>query len=147
MWFIGLTFIVGQIIVLFGLFAKRKTRLILLGCLITLIAFGIGYATIGTWTRHPIAIYFDNASDSKYDVAVNQERFRIDERSYVYKQISWESLSGSKDPTIEIRIVSTAPKVEEVERLKIRVQADRTYLYNIGGVNKYTLDTQTYRER
>ena len=153
-FFSFLTGFVGLIIVLvgliIGLIIKRKTlpqRIIFSGCLIILIAIGIGYATAGIWTQKPLVIFFDNASNSKYEVIVNEERFSIDEQSYLYEQIRWSSLHGSKEAILEIRIVSTTPNVEEVERLKIRVRPDRGYLYNIGGVNRYTIDTQTYGAR
>jgi hypothetical protein len=139
------TGLVGLTVLLVGLLLKRKRlhqKLILAGPVIIVIAIGIGFVTSGMWTQKPLVIFLDNASNSKYDVAVNGERFRIDERSYVYKQIRWSSLGGSKDAILEITVVN--PQAEKVESVRTRVRPDKTYLYNIGGANTYTIETEKY---
>ncbi len=125
-----------------------RRAIIGIGGLAIILTLAITFIKFGVMTDHITRIYFDNASNSKYEVRVNEERFNIDEMSHVYKEIRWGSLSRTVEDVIEIRIFSTTPNVEEVERLKVRVKVDgglsKEYVYNIGGANKYTIGTSKY---
>ena len=120
-----------------------------LGGLAVIATLAVTFIKFGPMTDHIILMYFDNASNNKYEVMVNEERFNVDEMSYLQKEIRWGSLSSTVEDIVEIRIFSTTPNVGEVERLKIRVNVGRgrskTYVYNIGGVNKYTVETVKYK--
>ena len=158
--FTGLSLIVMLIliIILLKLIVEREKINLLRAaigfcCVSLTIILAIAFVKAGTWTQHLAVIYFDNASNSKYEVAVNGERFKIDEMSHVCKQISWGSLSGTVEEVVEIRIFSTAPNAEEMERSRVRLEVDsssyyspsKRYVYNIGRANSYTVRTQGYR--
>ncbi len=156
----GVLIIFAEIFLIISLYCAFGQKQKKVGCLtyiavnlIAIIALGGIFLQITGYKRHIIIIYFDNASDSKYEVLVNDEQFQIDEMSHVSKEISWTGFYESRTEVIEVRILSAAPKVEELERLKIRIKMDKSdharpinkYVYNIGGANKYTIRTQTYR--
>lgn len=148
--------IVLIIVFFLSIFYPEKNRwfFVFMGInLLAIIALIFLYQHVIGYKRHIARIYFDNASNSNYVVMVNGEPFPIDGMHFVIKEISWTGFSGeSREEIVEVKILSASTQADEIERYKIRIKMDESnkeraikkYVYNIGGINKYTINTQRY---